>query len=360
MPALFKKMSKTAGRIPGELVYLGEEKKEKVKITIIDYDQDNLQEKTVERIEEVFPFKETPTVTWINIDGLHDPSVIGRIGDHFEMHPLTLEDILNIGQRPKYEDFDNYIFLVLKMFMFDEKKKEIVSEQVSLILGPNVVISIQEKQGDMFDPIRERIRGAKGRIRKMCADYLAYSLLDIVVDNYFSILEKIGDQIEAVEEALTINPSTQTLQSIHALKRNIIFLRKSVWPLREVAGGIERGESKLISKGVRIFLRDLYDHTIQIIDTIETFRDMVSGTLDIYLSSVSNKMNEVMKVLTIIATIFIPLTFIAGIYGMNFNPEVSAWNMPELNWRYGYFFSLGLMFLIFLGMLIYFRRKKWL
>jgi magnesium transporter len=360
MSFLFKKLSKTAGHIPGELVYVGDKEKEKTKITIIDYDKDGLRQKTAERIEEVFPFKDTPTVTWINIDGLHDTGVIQKIGDHFGMHPLTLEDVANTGQRPKYEDFEKYIFIVLKMFMLEEDKNDIVSEQVSLILGHNVVISIQEKQGDVFEPIRERIRGAKGRIRKMGADYLAYSLLDTVVDNYFSILEKIGDQIEGVEEALTINPSTQTLQAIHALKRNIIFLRKSVWPLREVAAGLERGESKLISKGVHIFLRDLYDHTIQVIDTIEIFRDMVSGTLDIYLSSVSNRMNEVMKVLTIIATIFIPLTFVAGIYGMNFNPEVSAWNMPELNWRYGYFFSLGVMLLILLGMLVYFKRKKWM
>ncbi len=354
MVKFIKKNSKTAGLIPGEIIHIGERKADEVKISVIDYDDKNFQEKEIVGIEEALPFKDIPTVTWINIDGLHAVDIIEKIGNVFEIHPLTLEDIVNTGQRPKYEDFDKYIFVVLKMLMFDDLKKEIVSEQISLIFGSNYVISFQEREGDVFDSIRERIRNAKGRIRKMGADYLAYSILDAVVDNYFAILEKLGDKIEDVEEGLVVNPTPHTLQAIHNLKRDIIFLRKSVWPLREVVGSLERGESKLVKKSTSIFLRDLYDHTIQTIDTIETFRDMVSGVLDIYLSSVSSRMNEIMKVLTIFAAIFIPLTFIAGVYGMNFE------FMPELKWKWGYFLVLGIMTVASFGMLAYFRRKKWI
>lgn len=359
MPKLFKKISKTAGLVPGTLVHVGEEKTEQVKIKIIDYDEKNVEEKEIKSIEECFSFKDTPTVTWINVDGIHNLEIIQKLGEHFSFHPLILEDIVNTAQRPKLEDFESYIFIVLKMLYLCEKRGEIKSEQVSLILGSNFVISFQEKEGDIFNPIRERIRNARGRIRKLGADYLVYSLLDVIVDNYFIILEEIGEQIEGAEEKLITAPTPQTIQTIHNLKRNLIFLRKAVWPLREVVNTLERGESKLIKKPTHIFLRDIYDHTFQVIDTIETFRDTVSGLLDIYLSSVSNRMNEVMKVLTIIATIFIPLTFIAGIYGMNFNPAVSPFNMPELNWRYGYIFAWAIMLITALGMIVYFKRKKW-
>lgn len=354
MYKLFKKISNTAGLLPGELVYVGDKREEKVKISVIDYDQNNFQEKEFYAVEEVFSFKDSATVTWINIDGLHKVDVIGKIGAHFEIHPLTLEDIVNTGQRPKYEDFEGYICVILKMLRFDDVKQQIDFEQVSIILGSNFVISIQEKEGDVFGPIRERIRGAKGRTRKTGPDYLAYCLLDAVVDNYFAVLEKIGDKIEVMEEALLADPVPRTAQKIHSLKRDIIFLRKSIWPLREAAAGMDRGESKLIKKSTRIFLRDVYDHTIQIIETVETFRDIVSGMLEIYLSSISNRMNEIMKILTIVAVIFIPLTFIAGIYGMNFK------YMPELTWRYGYLFALGLMFSTAAIMLMYFKKKKWL
>jgi magnesium transporter len=360
MAKFYKRMSKGVGLAPGELVHVGEERTEKIRITVIDYNDKDFQEKTVERIEECFSFKDTPSITWINIDGIHDVRLIEQLGECFEIHPLVLEDILNTNQRPKIEDYEKTIFIVVKMLMFDGTKKEIVSEQVSLILGSNFVISFQERQGDVFNAIRERLRSQKGRIRKMKADYLAYSLLDAIVDNYFSILEKLGDKIEGMEEGLIADPLPQTLRAIQNAKRDVIFLRRSVWPLREVTSGLERSESKLVTKATHPFLRDLYDHTIQVIDTIETFRDMVSGMLDIYLSSVSNKMNEVMKVLTIIATIFIPITFIAGIYGMNFNPEVSFWNMPELNWRYGYLFTWGVMVAIIVAMISYFKRKRWL
>jgi magnesium transporter len=349
-----KKMSKKAGLTPGTLVHIGKKKIEKARIRIIDYDESQFEEKEIKKIEECFPFKDKPTVTWINIDGLHQVDIIEKIGKCFDVHPLVLEDIVNTGQRPKMEDFDNYIFVVLKMLYWDEEKSEVIAEQVSLILGSNFVVSFQERVGDVFEPVRERIRSAKGRIRKMGADYLAYALLDAVVDRYFIILEKLGEKIESMEEELVANPTPETLQTIHTLKREMIFLRKSVWPLREVISGVERGESDLIREATHIFLRDVYDHTIQVIETIETFRDMVSGMLDIYLSSVSNRMNAVMKVLTIIATIFIPLTFIAGIYGMNFK------FMPELEWRWAYFGVLAIMAVIVVFMIIYFKNKRWI
>lgn len=312
-----------------------------------------MEEKEAKDVEECFPFRDKPTVTWINIDGVDRVDVIERLGKHFNLHPLALEDIVNTGQRPKMEDFLDYILLVLKMLYYDEKEGEFKAEQISLILGPNWVISFQENAGDVFDPIRERIRSDKGRIRKMGADYLVYALMDAIVDNYFIILEKIGENIEEIEDKLVTNPAPETLQALHILKRQMIFLRKSVWPLREVISRLERWESQLVNKSTDIYLRDLYDHTIQVIDAIETFRDMLSGMLDIYLSSVSNRMNEVMKVLTIIATIFIPLTFVAGLYGMNFK------FMPELEWPWGYPFVLLVMFAIGILMVIYFRKKKW-
>ncbi|HIJ53178.1 MAG TPA: magnesium/cobalt transporter CorA [Planctomycetes bacterium] len=360
MPKPVKKRSKKAGLPPGTLVHIGEKKAESVKISYFDYDEQNFQEKQVSNIEECFPFKTTPTVTWINIDGLHDVEIIEKLGKQFELHPLVLEDVLHTEQRPKYEDFDKYIFIVLRMLQYNEKIQDIESEQVSLILGANFVISFQERIGDVFDFVRERLRNAKGKIRKMGSDYLAYALLDAIVDSYFAILEKFGERIESMEEKLVTNPTEKTLQLIHNMKREMISLRKSIWPLREVISGVQRSESSLISETTGLYLRDVYDHTIQVIDTVESFRDMVSGMLDIYLSSISNKMNAVMKVLTIIATIFIPLTFIAGIYGMNFNPEKSPWNMPELNWYWGYPAVCLIMAVVAVIMLVYFRRKKWL
>jgi len=354
MLQLFKKTTKKIGLPPGTLVQIEEKKTEKAKISLIDYDEAQFQEKEATTIEECFPFKDKPTVTWINIDGIHQADILEKTGAHFGIHPLILEDIMNPGQRPKMEDFEDYIFVVVKMIYFDDKKNDIEAEQLSIILGPNFVISFQEKEGDIFNPIRDRIRKGRGRIRKMKADYLAYALIDTIVDHYFIVLEKLGEKIEGMEEELVTKPTPETLQSIHTLKRELIFLRKSIWPLREVISVLERGESSLINESTGIYLRDVYDHTIQVVDTIETFRDMVSGMLDIYLSSISNKMNEVMKVLTIIATIFIPLTFVAGLYGMNFK------YIPELEWHWGYFAVLFLMVIIGFGMVLYFRNKKWL
>ena len=354
MPKHFKKRSEKGGLPPGTLVYVGEKKVEKVVITVFNYDSERYEEKELKSIEECFPYKDTPTVTWINMVGIHQAEIMEKIANHFGIHSLVMEDILNTGQRPKMDDLEDYVYVVLKMLNYNEEEDEIDAEQISIILGQNLVISFQEKERDVFEPIRGRIRKNKGRIRKKGADYLAYALLDSVVDNYFTILEKIGERIEFLEEELVENPSTQTLQEIHRLKREMIFLRKSIWPLREVISGLERGESSLIKETTVIYLRDVYDHTIQVIDTVETFRDMLSGILDVYLSSISNKMNEVMKVLTIIATIFIPLTFLAGVYGMNFR------YMPELEWRWGYFAVLFLMAVVGIGMVTYVRKKKWL
>jgi magnesium transporter len=348
------KREKKIGLPPGTPVFVGEKKTEETKITILDYDETQFQQRDVKEVEECFPFKETPTVTWINVDGLHDVEVIEKIGKNFDMHPLILEDIVNTQQRPKMEEFEKYIFIVLKMLYYDEQTNGTQVEQVSLILGKKYVISFQEREGDIFNPIRERIRNGKGRIRKMGSDYLAYALLDAVVDHYFIILEKDGEKIEVLEDKVVTDPRPDTLHEIHKLKRDMIFLRRSVWPLRELISGLERLESSLIHKSTHIYLRDVYDHTIQVIDTLETYRDMLSGMHDTYLSSISNRMNEVMKVLTIIATIFIPLTFIAGIYGMNFE------FMPELKWHWAYFSVWGVILIIAVFMLIFFRRKKWL
>jgi len=323
-------------------------------INLITYNETEYQEREIKNIEECFPFSNESNVTWLNIDGLKDLTVIEKVGDYLGLHPLLIEDITNTNQRPKIEDFGEYIFIILKMIYCPNSRDDIEIEQVSLLFGPRFVISFQERIGDVFDPIRERIRKGKGKIRKEGTDYLAYNLIDSIVDNYFIILENAGEKIEEIEEELVLNPIPKTLQGIHDLKRNMIFLRKSVWPLREVISRLERSESELIKEATRIYMRDIYDHSIQIMDTIETHREMISGMLDIYLSSISNKMNEIMKVLTIIATIFIPLTFIAGVYGMNFN------YMPELHWRWGYPITLLVMALIGIYMVIYFRKKKWL
>jgi magnesium transporter len=351
---IIRKRPRTAGLVPGTLVHVGERKMEVVRITVIDYDEKTINEKQIANIEECFEFKTTPTVTWINIDGLHDIELVEKMGKYYEIHPLVLEDIVNTTQRPKFEDMDTYIFIVLKMLTYNDEQGTVQSEQVSVILSRGVVISFQECVGDVFENIRERLRTAKGRVRSMGADYLMYTLLDAVVDNYFTVLEKLGERIEDLEERLVSNPTEQMLRQIHKIKRELISLRKSVWPLREVISSLERSESGLIKKVTGVYLRDVYDHTIQVIDTLESFRDMASGVLDIYLSSISNRMNAVMKVLTIIATIFIPLTFIAGIYGMNFK------YMPELEWKWGYLTVWLVMIAVVIIMLTYFRKKKWL
>ena len=351
----FKKVSQKAGLPPGTLVHVGDERTEKVKIQVIDYNETSLEERDVKNVEECFPFRDRATVTWINVDGVHEVEIIEKMGKHFGINTLILEDIANTEQRPHIKEFDNLMFVVLKMAGYDEAADSIDTEQVSLIIGPNYVISFQEgKEGDVFDTVRGRIRSGRERIRKSGSDFLAHALMDACVDSYFGILEKLGLKLEEVEEETLNHPSAETLERIHKLKRNLILLRKAVWPVREIAGFLERCGSDLIQKQTCIYFRDIYDHSLQLIDIIETLRDITAGMLDIYLSSLSNRLNEVMKVLTIISTIFIPLTFLAGIYGMNFR------HMPELEWRFGYFGLLALMGLLGVLMLFLFRKKKWL
>jgi magnesium transporter len=353
MQEIFRK-AKKPGLDPGTLVHVGARKADKVRITIIDYNEQQYHEKEAASVEECFPFRESQTVTWINIDGIHQVDVIEKIGTHFGVHPLLLEDILHTSQRPKFEDFFSYVYVVLKMLQRNPKTDDIEVEQISVILGDNFVITFQETVGDIFDSVRERIRNNKGRIRKMWADYLAYSLIDTIVDNYFVILESVGEEIEELGEDLVARPTRETLQKLHETKRDMLVLRKSVWPLREVISGLQRGESALFKKGTLVYLRDVYDHTIQVIDTIETFRDMVAGMMDIYLSSISNRLNEVMKVLTIISTIFMPLTFLSGVYGMNFA------HMPPKEEVWGFYACIGIMAAISGVMLLFFRRKNWI
>ena len=350
-----KKRSKKTWMPPGTLVHIGEKTAEITGVTVIDYSETELREETLHKIEECFLLKDRPTVTWINIEGINDVSLIEKLGACYGIHPLTLEDILNTDQRPKADDMENYIFIVLKMLHYNDQGTDIVSEQVSLILGNNFIFTFQEGiKGDVFEPLRQRIRGSKGKIRKMGADYLAYAMLDGIVDNYFAVLEQLGEQIELLEEEVVTEPNPETLKKIHYFKREMLYIRRCVWPLREVMASIAKRESDLIKESTEIFLRDVYDHVVQIIDTIETFREMLSSMLDIYLSSISNRMNQVMKVLTIIATIFIPLTFLAGLYGMNFK------YMPELEWHWGYPGVLAIMLSATCFMLYFFRKRKWL
>lgn len=346
-------VSTKRGQPPGTMVYTGRRTEEPLRITVIDYDTENIREQVDAPIEACIPLKDSGSVSWINIDGLNDTSVIEKIGEAFGIHPLVLEDILHTTQRPKLEDHADYLFLVVRMLYVPPGETEVQSEQLSFVLTEHCLISFQERAGDVFDEIRERIRHNHGRVRKMGADYLLYVLMDAIVDNYFLIMESTGEKIEAIEQSMMENPDALLLNELYRMKRELLYIRKSVWPLREAVGGLERGESLLLTKKTSVYLRDLYDHTIQVIDTVETFRDMLSGVQDLYLSSMGQKTNQVMQVLTIIATIFIPLTFVAGIYGMNFE------YMPELAWKYSYPVVWAVMILIGIGMLFYFHRKKW-
>lgn len=353
MARYIKKTTQKPGTSPGTLTYIGEHKTEKIQLTMIEYGRDFYERKELKKIEECFNKKERDTIKWVNVEGLHDTSIIEKIGHEFNLHPLMLEDILNTGQRPKMDDYEEYILVVLKMIYYNEAVKEIVTEQVSLVLIDNYVFSFQEFEGDVFDSIRERIEAGKGNIRKLGPDYLVYALIDAIVDSYFFILEQIGNSSEEIEHQLMEEPKKEVLQSIYSMKREMIYLSNSIWPLREVVGNLTRTDSLLIKENTSLYLRDVHDHIIQIIDIIESYRDIMSGMLDTYLSSIGNKTNDVMKVLTIFSTIFIPLTFLAGIYGMNFKyfPEL------ELPWAYPAFWLITIVIIVL--MISYFKRKKW-
>lgn len=354
MTEKIKKASIKKGLQPGALIHVGEKKIDKVRIRVIDFDRDTLEEKEFESIEECMAYRDKSTVTWINIDGLHDTEVIKKLGRHFGIHRLVLEDVLNTDMRPELEDYDKYFYVVLKMLYIQQEKSQITAEQVSFLLTERTVISFQERVGDTFEPVRERIRNSVGRIRSAGADYLMYALVDAVVDNYFIVFEEIGESIEALEAELMDTPSQDTLKKIYGLKREMVLLRKYIFPLREMVLNLQSSESPLIDRSTKIYIKDLYSHTIHIADTLESYRDMTSEMLDTYLSITSNKMNEVMKILTIMASIFIPLTFIAGIYGMNFT------NMPELHYAWGYPLAISIMVAVAVVMILYFKRKKWL
>lgn len=337
------------------MVFVGERKCERPRVDIIDYNSEQLSEVQDVEVNQCFEQALSDTsVTWINVNGVHDVGLIETLGEHFGLHPMTLEDLVNTTQRPKVEEFPYYLFIVMKMMEFNSTSHAIDVENVSLILGKNVVLSFLEDDGDVFDSLRERLRKDKGRIRHMKADYLAYSLMDTVVDHYFLAIEQIGDRIEAIDDKILDDPRQSDIQDIHYLKRDVLSLRKAAWPCREVINAIEKGESGVLMASNKVYWRDLYDHSIQVIDMVETYRDILGGMHDTYLSSLSNRMNEVMKTLTIISSIFIPLTFIAGVYGMNFV------NMPELRWPLGYHGVLIVMLTIGVCLVIFFRRKRWL
>jgi len=347
------RITRKVGLDAGALIHVGLLQEHNVRVTVFDYDGTHCDQWQPQDLEEIVPLKDSPTVSWINVDGIHDVQIVERIGQLFGIHPLIQEDIVHAGQRPKMEDMSDHIYIVLKMLEGQDSEREVDWEQLSMIIGPNFLITFQEREGDIFDPVRQRITEDKGKIRKVGADYLAYALLDLVVDHYFVVLERLGDKIEVLEEEIIGQSGPEVLNKINHLKRATLTMRRSVWPLREVISNMQRLESDLIKETTKPYLKDVYDHTIQIVDTVETFRDMLSGMVEIYMSNLSNRMNEVMKVLTMIATIFIPLTFIVGVYGMNFQ------YMPELHWRYGYAAVWIVMLIIAYGMVSYFRKRKW-
>lgn len=350
---------KKPGAAPGTVEHIGERHMDEIKITVHDYDQDHVEEIPINKIQKAQQYLDAPSKTWVKVKGLHDTEKLQSIWDFFELHPLIQEDIVHTDQRPKVEVYDNCIFLVLRLLTYTSSDQKINSEQISIVLGKNYVLSFQETENDHFKPVLNRLAIQASRIRQKGADYLTYALVDTIVDYYFQVIEHIADDIEALEDELLRNPEDHLLNQTHKIRREIIFFRKSVWPLRDAINTAIRDESKFIDAGTKIFLRDVYDHMIQVIDNIENYRDMILGLHDMYMSHVSNRMNEVMKVLTIIATIFIPLTFIAGVYGMNFNPETSPYNMPELNWYWGYPAAMGVMGIVAIVMIFYFKRKGW-
>ena len=352
----FKKISQPSRKIglpPGSIVYVGEQKVEKVKITLTEYDEKEYETYEIKSVDEIEPFTDTPQVTWVNVSGLHETNFLKEIGERFKIHPLVLEDILNTDTRPKIEITDDYLFAVMKLFIYNEEQKIFESEQISFILGGNFVFSFVEKSDEIFNPVRDRIFSQLGKIRKRGSDYLLYALMDIVVDYYFLVLEKIEERIELLDEEVINDPENNLAGKIYNLKNLLLVLRRSVMPMREIVNQLIKDEGDLMEESIEPYLRDLYDHVIHIYETLEVQREITAGLMETYLSMMSNKMNEVMKVLTVIATIFIPLTFIVGIYGMNFK------FMPELDVPWAYYAVWGVMISIVIGMVIYFRRKKW-
>jgi magnesium transporter len=349
-----KRIRKTENHAPGEVRYTGHKVGTSTKLEIIDYSKDRYDRIDTENVEVAFDFKGTEHVTWVNVNGLNNATEIERLGDHYKLHPLIQEDIVSVNQRPKIDEYDEYLFIVFKMLHYTEND-ELINEHVSLVLGDDYVLTFQEADGDVFDGLRERLENSKGRIRNAGADYLMFAILDAVIDNYFSVIEVMSEKIELLEDQLFEDEVEDDItKDIQELKKEILKIRRAVFPLREVINRLEKTETPLIEERTNNYIRDLYDHIIQVSESVDIYREMIWGLMDMYMTTISNKMNEVMKVLTIMASIFIPLTFMAGIYGMNFE------YIPELHFKYGYFVLWGAMILVFVGMLIYFKRKKWL
>jgi magnesium transporter len=353
MPRFLKTFSQKAGLAPGSLVHVGETPLGEVKIKGFRYTETDFEEFAVTDNDALLRLQAKEGILWLQVDGVHEPERISALGDIFSLHALTQEDILNTGQRPKMEEFDNYLFLVGKILSFDEGAIVVQEKHFCLVLMHNLILSFNEAGANIFASVETRLQKSNGKIRKKNADYLAYALFDAMVDNYFLVLEKIGTQIEDLEEEILTEPCRESLEWLHFLKRELTVLRKSVWPLRDVINSLVRSDSDLILEDTLKYFMDIYDHTMQVIETLEAFRDVTASLFDMYLSAISNRMNEVMKVLTVIATIFIPLTFIVGIYGMNFH------YMPELSWKWGYFVILAIMTLLGVSMALYFKKKDW-
>ena len=346
--------SNKAGMPPGSLVYVGDVCEAEFTLSIIDYNKETIEEQSIQSIDEILPYVAKDTVTWLNVEGLGNVKLIESIGRILNIHPLVLEDILNTHQRPKFEEYDEYLYIVLKKMALENKEFSVSYEQISILVLENFVVTFREKRDDLFIPLKQRLRNSKGRLRNMGSDYLAYGILDTIIDQAFVLLDSLDEIVELTEEGLLTSPTTQTLAAIQRLKRELIYMRKTISPLREMLAAIVRTDSVLVKQKTNIYFRDVYDHALRITESIESYRDVLSGLLDIYISSVSNKMNEVMKVLTVFASIFIPLTFIAGIYGMNFE------YMPELKWKYAYP-TLWISFVVIpLVLIVYFKKKKWL
>jgi magnesium transporter len=342
------------GKSPGTIAYIGEQKMEKVRVELIYYNKESLEQTELVQISDLDAIEPDSNIFWLNIYGLHNHQILSDIGSYFNIHPLVLEDIVNTDQRPKVELYDHFTYVVLKMISYDTDKSRMNYEQVSMLLGSNFVITFQEQEGDLFNPIRERLKNEKGRLRNNGADYLLYAINDIIVDHYFIVHEKIQDQIDKIETEVMRNSGDEHIEEIHHFKREVIQLRKSIWPLRDMIQVLQRNENELIAESTLLYLRDVQDHILHVIEAVEALRDMSTSLMETYYSTISQRMNEVMKVLTMIATIFIPLSFIAAVYGMNFE------SMPELRWQYGYISIWVLMIGLAGMMVVYFRRKKWL
>ena len=349
-----KKVSQKTGLPPGSLVFIGDKHEEAPELSIIDYDTTKFEVIQKATLKDAMDRKDTPPVSWINIDQLHDVELMEKLGSHYGIHPLLMEDILNTDLRPKVEDEEDYVMLSLKMLRYEDSNGNLTTDQISLILGKNYVISFKEKPDNIFEPVINRLSSSKGTIRTRGADYLFYALSDVIIDNYFTVIEKIGNDLENLEERIFTHPGEDALQQIHEIKSDLLQIRRITYPIRECFRKLENDDITLIEERTQKYFSDVYEHIVQIIETIESYREVVSGLKDLYLSSISYRMNKVMQVLTIIATIFIPLTFLVGVYGMNFE------NMPELHWKYAYFVLWGIMVTTALSLTYYFRKKKWI